>query len=185
MSKTKWIVLGVAVLVVLYVWSSYNKLVTLNQNADAQWAQVESNYQRRFDLIPSLVNSVKGMMTQEQKVFGDIADARTKYAGATTPDTKAAAATQVESSFARLLVVMENYPALQSSNNVKDLMVSLEGTENRISVERMRYNDMVKSFNLVVKRFPTNLFVGLFGFHERTYFEATSGSATAPTVNLQ
>jgi len=185
MNRTKWIVLGVVVLAVIYVWSSYNSMITLGQNADSQWAQVESTYQRRFDLIPSLVNSVKGSLIQEQKVFGDIADARTKYAGAKTPDEKASAASQVESSFGRLLVIVENYPTLQSSQNIKDLMTSLEGTENRINVERMRYNDMIKSFNILVKRFPTNILAGMFGQHERAYFEATSGASTAPTVNLQ
>lgn len=177
----------IAILAVLVIWgfSSYNSLVSLNESVDAQWAKVETQYQRRFDLIPNLVNSVKGILTQEQKVFGDIAEARTRYSGATTPDAKAAAASQVEGAVGRLLVIMENYPQLNSSTNVQDLMTQLEGTENRISVERTRYNDMIRDYNLGVKRFPKNLIASILGFGERSYFEAVTGAATAPTVNLQ
>ena len=177
----------IAIVVVLVIWgfSSYNGLVSLNESADAQWAKVETQYQRRFDLIPNLVNSVKGILTQEQTVFGDIADARTRYAGALTPDEKAAAASQVEGALSRLLIIMENYPQLQSSVNVQDLMTQLEGTENRISVERTRYNDMIRDYNLSVKTFPRNVFARVFGFSERSYFEARAGSDLAPTVNLE
>ena len=176
----------VAVLVLLVIWgfSGYNGLISLNEAVDAQWAKVETQYQRRFDLIPNLVNSVKGILTQEQKVFGDIAEARTRYAGATSPNDKAEAASQVESAFGRLLVVMENYPQLQSSGNVRDLMTQLESTENRISVERTRFNDMVRDYNVSVKRFPKNILAGLLGFGERSYFESASGAETAPAVNL-
>lgn len=184
--KKPFIVL-VAILAVLVIWgfSNYNSLVTLNESVDAQWAKVETQYQRRFDLIPNLVNSVKGILTQEQKVFGDIAEARTRYSGAVTTNDKALAASQVESALGRLLVVMENYPQLQSSTNVQDLMTQLEGTENRISVERTRFNDMVRDYNVSVKRFPRNILAGVFGFAERSYFEATSGAETPPTVELQ
>ncbi|MEK7186876.1 MAG: LemA family protein, partial [Patescibacteria group bacterium] len=138
MKKSTKIILAVVVIVLLYGFVSYNGLVTLNESADAQWAQVETQYQRRLDLIPNLVNSVKGVMTQEQKIFGDLADARAKYANAGTPNEKASAASQVETSFGRLLAIMENYPQLNSSQNVQDLMAQLEGTENRVSVERNR-----------------------------------------------
>ncbi len=185
MNKTTWIVVGVIVVVALYIWSSYNNLVSLNTSADTQWAQVESQYQRRLDLIPNLVNSVKGIMAQEQKVFGDIADARARYSGATTPDQKAAAATQVESSLGRLIAVVESYPQLASSQNVTDLMTSLEGTENRISVERMRYNQLIQSYNLATTRFPSNIMALMFGYKARAYFQAAPGSENAPTVNLQ
>ncbi|MBX4181556.1 LemA family protein [Candidatus Parcubacteria bacterium] len=176
----------IAVLVVIVIWgfSGYNGLVSLNENADAQWAKVETQYQRRFDLIPNLVNSVKGILNQEQTVFGDIAEARTRYAGATTPDAKAAAASDVESALGRLLVVVENYPQLQSSANVRDLMTQLEGTENRISVERTRFNDVVLAYNTAIKRFPRNLLAGIMGFHERSYFKAANGAEVAPAVNL-
>ncbi|HVY72858.1 MAG TPA: LemA family protein [Candidatus Paceibacterota bacterium] len=180
------VIIGIiVVLVVLYGWAKYNSLVKANIAVDQQWAQVQSQYQRRFDLIPNLVNSVKGAMVQEQKVFDDIAQARTQYAGAQTPDAQAAAATQVEGSLARLLVVMENYPQLKSIDTVTSLMAELSGTENRIAVERMRYNDMVASYNAGVQTFPGNLLAGMFGFHARMMFQAQAGAETPPTVNLQ
>ena len=188
MSTANKVFLGIGVglvLIIGFFWSSYNNLVTANEGVTSQWQQVETQYQRRFDLIPNLVESVKGAMAQEQKVFGDLAEARTRYSGATSPDAKAAAAGQVEGALARLLVVMENYPQLKSMETVQTLMAQLEGTENRISVERSRYNDTVKSYNVMVKRFPTNLLAGMFGFGERTYFEAQQGAETAPKVNLQ
>lgn len=183
MKKSTLIILGVIVLIILWGFSAYNGLVTLNENTDAQWAKVETQYQRRFDLIPNLVNAVKLILKQEQKVFEDIAEARTRYSGAVTPDEKAQAASQVEGALARLLVVMENYPQLQSAQNVRDLQTQIEGTENRISVERTRYNDEVKLFNTAIKRFPKNLIAGLTGFHERSYFEAATGTEVAPTVD--
>ena len=184
MKKTLLIVFAVVVLVLIYGMSVYNGLVKANENADGQWAQVESQYQRRFDLIPNLVSSVQGAMKQEQAVFGALADARTKYAGATTVNDKAKAASDVESALGRLLVVMENYPQLKSIEAVQTLMSQLEGTENRISVERMRFNDMVKSYNVTVKVFPSSLVASMFGFGERNYFEAAAGAETAPKVNL-
>jgi len=185
MKKGLLIGLGVIVLLALWAYSSYNKIVPLNEQADAQWAQVETAYQRRFDLIPSLVAATKAVLTQEQTVFGDIADARTRYAGATTPDAKAAAASQLEGSLGRLLVITENYPQLQSSQTVRDFMASAEGTENRINVERGRFNEMIQTYNTQIKIFPTNVIAGLFGYHERAYFKAATGSDVAPAVNFQ
>jgi LemA protein len=184
MKKTLLIVGVIVVLVGGFVWMTYNKLVRANETIDNQWAQVETQYQRRFDLIPNLVESVKGMMAQEQKIFGDLAEARTRYAGAGNVNDKAAAATQVEGALGRLLVVMENYPQLKSSENVTTLMTQLEGTENRISVERKRFNDAVKEFNVAIKTFPSNMIAGWLGYGERNYFEAAAGSDTAPAVNL-
>lgn len=184
MKKGLLIVLGIIVLIALYIGTSYNSLVTVNEKADAQWATVEAQYQRRFDLIPNLVNSVKGILTQEQTVFKDIADARTKYAGATTPDARASAASEVESSLGRLLVIVENYPQLNSSENMKDLMSQLEGSENRISVERTRFNDTIRDYNLSIKRFPKSMIASIFGFIERAYFEAAKGAEVAPTVQF-
>ena len=166
------------------MFSTYNSLVTLNINADTQWKQVEVDYQRRFDLIPNLVESVKGIMKQEKEVFTAIADARTKYAGATTPDAKAAAAGQVESVLGRLLVITENYPQLKSSDTVQTLMSQLEGSENRISVERMRFNDEVKVYNLKVMKVPSSIVASMTGFSERVYFEAVKGSDVAPAVKF-
>ena len=174
----------IVVLVLIYGFSTYNSLVTLNVASDAQWKQVETQYQRRFDLIPNLVESTKGVMKQEQAVFTAIADARTHYAGATTPDQKAVAASQVESALGRLLVITENYPQLKSSDAVQALMVSLEGTENRVSVERMRYNESVQAYNLKVMRVPSSIIASMFGFGQRQYFNATAGAEQAPQVKF-
>ena len=174
----------VALLSGVYVWSTYNRLVGMNEGINSQWAQVETQYQRRFDLIPNLVQSVKGSMAQEQKIFGEIAEARTRYSGAANINQKAEAATQLENAFGRLLVIMENYPELKSSNNVQTLMAQLEGTENRISVERKRYNDSVNQFNAAIKKVPANLIASQLGFSERSYFKAETGSEKAPKVEL-
>ncbi len=183
----KKIIIGIIVVValaILYGFSTYNKLVTLNVSADTQWKQVETNYQRRFDLIPNLVESVAGIMKQEQAVFMAIADARTKYAGAATPNDKAAAAGQVESALGRLLVITENYPQLKSSDTVQTLMSQIEGTENRISVERMRYNTAVQAYNLRVMRIPSSIVAAITGFDEREYFNSAAGSENAPEVKF-
>jgi LemA protein len=183
----KKLLLGLAALVLvigLSLVSTYNNLVTQTQNIDGQWAQVETQYQRRFDLIPNLVNSVKGIFAQEQTIFGDIAEARTRYSGAQTIDEKAQAASAVESALGRLLVIVENYPQLQSNTSVLGLMDELAGTENRISVERKRFNDLVKTYNTTIKRFPTNLVAGWFGFSERAFFEAVEAAEQAPEVDL-
>ena len=177
-------VLAIVVIVLLYTWGTYNSLVTLNISSDTQWKQVETSYQRRFDLIPNLVESVKGIMKQEQAVFTAIAEARTRYSGATSIDERAKAAGQIESALGRLLVITENYPQLKSSETVTTLMSQLEGTENRISVERMRYNDMVKNYNLKIMRIPSSIVASIFGFSEKTYFNAESGAERAPQVKF-
>ncbi len=184
MNKTWWIVIGIIVLVGGYFWLTYNSFVSTNAAVDGQWAQVQTVYQRRLDLIPNLVASVQGVMKQEQAVFTALADARTKYGSAGTVDEKAAAATQVESALSRLLVVVENYPQLKSSEAVQNLMVQLEGTENRISTERQRYNDSVQAINVKVHRFPSNLIASMFGFKDRTYFQAATGAENAPQVKF-
>lgn len=182
MKKTWWIVLAVVVVLGGYAWTTYNSLVSLNTGVDGQWAQVETVYQRRFDLIPNLVASVKIITNQEQSVFGALAEARTRYSGASTVDQKAAAASQVEGALSRLLVVVENYPQLASSGNVRDLMVELAGSENRISTERQRFNDAVSAMNIKVQRFPSNLVAGLFGFNAREFFKSAPGAEIAPKV---
>ena len=181
-----WPVITVVILVLLalYVGGKYNGFVRQNESVDTQWAQVESQYQRRYDLIPNLVSSVQGAMKQEQAVFTALAEARTRYAGATTPDQKAAAAGQVETAFGRLLAVMENYPQLKSIDAVQGLMAELAGTENRVTVERMRYNEIVRDYNIGVKTFPNSLVASIFGFAPRTMFEAQEGAENAPKVNL-
>lgn len=174
----------VAIIIVVALMGMYNSLVTKSQAIEAQWAQVETQYQRRFDLIPNLVNTVKGMMKQEQAVFQAIADARTKYGSATTVDAKAAAAGEVESALGRLLAIVENYPELKSSQNVTALMDELAGTENRISVERRRYNELVRDYNTQIKTFPTNMLAGMFGFTEKSYFQSVTGANQAPKVEF-
>jgi len=181
----KWIVV-IIIVVLIFGWgiSKYNYFVTINESITSQWSQVENQYQRRFDLIPNIVNTVKGIAGQEQKVFGDIAEARTKYSGAVSTNEKVQAASQVESALGRLLVIVENYPILQSSQAYRDLIVSLEGTENRISVERMKYNEMVKTLNASIKRFPNSILAGVFGVEERAYFEVPEENQIVPEVDF-
>lgn len=184
MNKVWLIAIGVIVAIGLFFAGAYNNLVISREKVDSQWAQVESQYQRRFDLIPNLVETVKGITQQEQEVFGTIAEARTRYAGATTPEERVAAANQLESSLGRLLVITENYPNLRSAESFQTLMSQLEGTENRISVERQRYNETVRDYNLATKRFPGALFAGMFGFGEKPYFESTQGAEQPPAVKF-
>jgi len=184
MKRSLLILLVIIAVILLYGWLTYNRFVSANEAVDNQWAQVETQYQRRFDLIPNLVESVKGVMKQEQKIFGDLAEARTRYANAKNVDDRVSAINQVETSLSRLLAVMENYPQLKSSENVQTLMVQLEGTENRISVARQRYNDAVRALNVMTKRFPSNIIATMFGFNERTYFEAVKGAEVVPQVKL-
>ncbi len=184
MNKVLIIILIVVVIIAGYLWSFYNSLVKQDQAIQSQWAQVENQFQRRFDLIPNLVSSVQGAMTQEQKVFSDITEARTRYAGAQTTEQKVEAASQVESALGRLLVVMENYPQLKSIEAVQTLMAQLEGTENSIAVERGRYNDAVRSYNTRVTQLPGKWIAPMFGFSAKTYFEAAEGAEVAPKVKF-
>ncbi|MFA5397981.1 MAG: LemA family protein [Methanogenium sp.] len=176
--------LAVLLLITLITIGSYNGFVKKNQNVETAWSQVENQYQRRFDLIPNLVNSVKGMMKQEQEVFESIAEARTQYAGASNINSKIDAAQNIETSLGRLLAIMENYPELKSSQNVTGLMDELSGTENRISVERNRYNENVRTYNVSVKTFPSNIFANIFGFETMNFFESTENANIAPEVNI-
>ncbi len=179
------IILGIIVLFVLFwLGGTYNSMVRERESVDSAWAQVDNQLQRRFDLIPNLTATVKGLTAQEQQVFGDIAEARTRYAGAATTNDKAAAANQFESALGRLLVITENYPALQSSAAFRDMMVSLEGTENRIAVERQKYNNTVQSYNTNIKMFPRSLIASLFGFDASTYFQIEEDARTAPQVDF-
>jgi LemA protein len=182
--KTSWIIAGIFVVIALWGWSTYNGLVRANLAVDTQWAQVETQYQRRLDLIPNLVASVQGILTQEKDVFTALANARQGYAGARTVDEKAQAASNVESALGRLLVITENYPQLRSSETMQNLTTELAGTENRVSVERGRFNESVSLYNVEVKTFPGNLFAKLFGFAERPFFKAAEGADKVPTVKF-
>lgn len=180
----KGVTLIIAIVLVAYLGFTYNSFVTLNENIKGQWAQVETQYQRRFDLIPNLMETVKGVMGQEQAVYGALAKARESYLGAKSSDEKAAAATQVESAFGKFLVVMENYPTLNSYQPAQNLQIELAGTENRVAVERQRYNDEVRGYNTKVQRFPSSLIAKIFGFNIHAYFEVSKEVANAPKVKF-
>jgi LemA protein len=163
---------------------SYNKLVTAKEAVAQKWAQVDNQLQRRNDLIGNLVESVKGTATQEQVVFGEIADARARMSGARTPAEGIAADQQLTGALGRLLVVVENYPQLKSNDAFIALMDELTGTENRLSTERMRYNDEVRGFNTMIKRFPTNLYASALKFVEAPYYPVAAEAKTAPKVDF-
>lgn len=183
-SKIGLIIGAIVAVFVIYSFSTYNSLVSREADVESQWATVDSKLQRRYDLIPNLVNSVKGSMKQEKEVFGDISEARSKMAGAKTVKETSEASGEMETALSRLMVVMENYPELKSNDNVKTLMTQLEGTENRISVERDRYNKAVKEYNVSIKRFPKSIIAGMTGFDEKEYFEAEKGAEKAPEVDF-
>lgn len=178
------IIIGVVVVLALWLGGVYNGMVRSNETVDTAWAQVETQYQRRFDLIPNLVAVVQGAMKQEQTIFTALANARQGYAGARTVNEKVAAATQVESAFGRLLMVMENYPQLKSIDTMQTLLAQLEGSENRVSVERSRFNETVRDYNVKVKTFPNSMIASSFGFAPRIMFEAQEEAATVPKVAL-
>ncbi len=162
-----------------------NTLVTKNEAVKAAWSQVDIVLQRRADLIPNLVETVKGFALQEQTVFGDIAKARSALLSAGTPQQKIAANGQLDGALGRLLVVVENYPQLKSNENFLRLQDELAGTENRIAVERKRYNDTLQDYNTYVQMFPNNVFAGWAGFQpNRAYFAATEESRQVPKVSF-
>src|SRR6202049_4478665 len=187
--KTGTIVLVVVVVVALvfggmYV-SSRNQMVTKNETVKSAWAQVDVVLQRRADLIPNLVETVKGIAAQEQTVFHDIASARSALLGAQTPADKIAANGQLDGALGRLLVIVENYPVLKSNENFLRLQDELAGTENRIAVERKRYNDAIQDYNTYIGLFPNNIFAGWAGFQRNNaYFAAPEASREAPKVQF-
>ncbi len=164
--------------------SNYNKLVTMRENIDGAWAQVDNQLKRRNDLIPNLVNTVKGYAAHEKEIFIQIAEARAKLAGAQTIPEKIEGAQAVGSALNRLLVILENYPDLKANESFNRLMDELAGTENRLAVERMRYNDTVKSYNTEIVRFPGRIFAGLFGFEKGTYYQVPGEEKQVPKVEF-
>ena len=182
--STWWFWVIIVVVIGGWLFSGYNSLTRASLAVDNQWAKVEVQYQRRLDLIPNLVATVKGVTKQELAVFGEIANARKGYAGATTVDQKVAASNQMESAISRLLVITENYPTLRSSEAFTSLMTELSGTENRISVERTRFNDEVTAYNTLVKTLPGNLVAQVFGFKERSLFQAEQGAEKPAKVDF-
>jgi len=174
----------VAVIVGGWLMGSYNRMVTEREAVDKAWAQVENVLQRRGDLIPNLVETVKGYAAHEKEVFEAVADARGRLAGATSPQEAAAANAGMTSALGRLLAIAENYPELKANENFIRLQDELAGSENRIATERMRYNEVVRSYNTLIKRFPGNFIAGFFGFAEKEYFEATPESREVPKVKF-
>ena len=177
----------VAVLIVAAVMlpgCSYNRFVGQEEAIKAQWAQVENQLQRRNDLIPNLVETVKGIAQQEKDVFGQIAESRSKLAGARSPEETMEAANQQSAALSRLLVIVENYPQLRSNESFNRLMDELSGTENRLAVERMRYNERVQDYNTARRQFPANVTAGIFGFKEYPLFKAPPEAQRVPTVNF-
>ena len=159
---------------------SYNRFVSQEEAIKTQWAQVENQLQRRNDLIPNLVETTKGIAQQEKDVFGQIADSRAKLSGAQTPEQRMQAANEQSTALARLLVIVENYPQLRSNETFNRLMDELAGTENRLAVERMRYNERVQEYNVSRRQFPSNVTAGLFGFKEHPLFNAPPEAERVP-----
>lgn len=192
-NKSLWIILGVVAVVLIWGVSSYNGLVTKDEGVSAAWANVESVYQRRADLIPNLVNTVKGYAAHESETLMEVTEARTKSTSITvdpstaTPEQMEAwmkAQDEVGAALGRLIAISENYPDLKANQNFLDLQKQLEGTENRIATERMKYNEKVRDYNAKLRRFPTNIIAGMFGFEKHVMFESTQGAEVAPVVEF-
>jgi LemA protein len=162
----------------------YNKLVTMDEEIKGKWAQVENQLKRRSDLIPNLINTVKGYAGHEKEVFTNIAESRAKLAGASNVQGKIAAANQMTSALGRLLVIVERYPDLKANQSFNRLMDELSGTENRLSVERMRYNNAVKLYNMYMKRFPGRFYAAIFGFSKADYFKIAEKDKEVPKVEF-
>ena len=189
----KWIWIGVAALVVIFFYATYNGFVNKEEGVKTAWANVETQYQRRADLIPNLVNTVKGYAAHETQTFTEVTEARAKAtsinlsADDLTPEKLAEfqqAQAQVRSALGRLIAVSESYPDLKANQNFLELQAQLEGTENRINVARKNFNDAAQAYNTNIRRFPKNIFAGMFGFDKKAYFEAEEGSEKAPKVEF-
>jgi LemA protein len=159
-------------------------MITLNEDIDAKWAQVENDFQRRFDLIPNLVETVKRYAEHEEEIFTNIAEARSRIGSAQTPGDKMKAEGELGGFLSRLLMITENYPNLKANEQFQQLQAQLEGTENRIAVERKRYNESVQSYNTTIKKFPGKFYAMIGGFEPREFFEATSDAQQAPQVDF-
>lgn len=181
-----WILIAAVAVIVLWFVSTYNSLITMNESIDGNWAQVENNLQRRYDLIPNLVNTVKGYAAHEEEVFTAVSDARAKLAGGNLSVAETAAATEeMNSALSRLLAISEAYPELKANENFISLQDELAGTENRLAVSRKDYNDSVKSFNARIKTIPTNIVAGVMGSTAREYFEITEAASQNVEVSFE
>jgi LemA protein len=187
--KRNLIIAGVVLLVVVFLFyslfqGSYNTFVTLDETVKSSWAQVENQLQRRYDLIPNLVETVKGYAKQEKDVLIEVTNARARVGGAGKIPDKIAANNELSSALSRLLVVVEKYPDLKSNQNFLRLQDELAGTENRIAVERRRYNEAVQSYNVAVRSFPGNIVAGVFGFEQAAFFAAPAAAKATPQVKF-
>src|SRR5580700_8454047 len=189
------VLLFIAVVIGLFFWGSYNKLVTLDQEVNKKWGDVQTVYQRRADLIPNLVNTVQGAANFEKSTLVEVTNARASVGRVQLDPNKAPtdaaqlqqfqeAQGQLSNALSRLLVVSERYPELRATRNFQELQAQLEGTENRIAVERNNFNTAVQNFNTAVRRFPTNMVAGMFGFSPKPFFASQQGAEKAPTVNF-
>ncbi|HZM71069.1 MAG TPA: LemA family protein [Candidatus Cryosericum sp.] len=178
------VLLVVGVLMGSILVSSYNHMVTEREAVDRSWAQVQNVLQRRGDLIPNLVETVKGYASHEREVFEQVAEARSRLAGASTPQEASQANAGMTSALSRLLAIAENYPQLKANENFIRLQDELAGSENRIATERMRFNEAVRTYNTLIKRFPNNLIAGFFNFGEKEYFEASAEAREVPKVKF-
>lgn len=193
-----WLIVGVilALIVIGFIsWGTkvYNNMVSMQEGVTSQWGNVETQYQRRADLIPNFVNTVKGAANFEQETLTQVIEARAKATQVTLDPTNMTAENmqqfqqvqgELSSALSRLMVVVEKYPELKATQNFRDLQVELEGTENRISVERRKFNEVAKTFNTYIKQFPQTILAGMFGFTERPYFESMEGAEKAPQVQF-
>ncbi len=193
MKRSTIIIIAVVAVIAIWAVSMYNGLVTMDENVNSQWANVETQYQRRADLIPNLVNTVKGYASHEKETLESVVEARSKAtqmqinADDLTPEKLAEyqkAQGAVTSALGKLLAITENYPDLKANQNFLELQAQLEGTENRINVARTNFNNAAQAYNTAIRRFPKSLFASMFGFDKHAYFEAAEGSATAPTVSF-
>lgn len=195
--KKSWIIVAVIVIfaIIIYGWfkTTYNTMVAMDEGVKSQWAQVENVYQRRADLIPNLVNTVKGYATHEKETLEGVIEARSKAtsvnidANNLTPQSFAAfqqAQQGLTQALSKLMVVVERYPDLKANQNFLELQAQLEGTENRIAIERKKFNEVTQAYNTYIKLFPKNLLAGMFGFHQKPYFKATEGAEKAPEVQF-
>lgn len=190
----KWALIAVIILLLIVpACSSYNGMVSREESVTSQWAQVENVYQRRADLIPNLVNTVKGYAAHEKSTFEAVTNARSKATSINVDPTKLNDQTLAQfqqaqdglsSALSRLLVVVEKYPDLKANQNFLELQAQLEGTENRITVERKKFNEVAQKYNVYIRKFPRNIFAGMFGFDKKAYFQAQSGSDVAPEVKF-
>ncbi|MCI6876119.1 MAG: LemA family protein [Parabacteroides sp.] len=192
-SKSFWIIVALAVILFFWTKGVYNNLVTQDEGVKTAWSQVENQYQRRADLIPNLVNTVKGYAAHEKNTLEGVMNARAKATQTTIDPTNLneetmkqyqAAQGELSNALSRLMVVVERYPELKANENFRELQVQLEGTENRITVERKRFNEVAQGYNTYVRTFPNNILSGIFGFQTKAYFTAEAGAEKAPQVEF-